>query len=203
MKRIVTAGFAMLVHLAVCDETTEVYGRLAAHSNLWATSKLDYKHIVNRDLMPLKKTDATKRGVEMWVSDLLRYPDGSIPGDMSSSIQYKDAMLWMALATGLCDMSNIGMDVSDYVGRLRDIEEYAAPLVAATNAVLMNTMGLRASTDVETLQCAAQDIRVDMLPYLRQYWLSQPFDARSSCRSNIVERARLNEAEQQTVFSEP
>ena len=31
MKRIVTACFAMLVHLAVCDETTEVYGRLAAH----------------------------------------------------------------------------------------------------------------------------------------------------------------------------
>ena len=73
MKRMVMAGFAMLVHLAVCDETTEVYGRLAAHSNLWVTSKLDYK----------------------------------------------------------------------------------------------------------------------------------PFDARSSCRSNIVERARLNEAEQQTVFSEP
>ena len=203
MKRIVTACFAMLVHLAVCDETAEVYGRLAAHSNIWATSKLDYKHIVNRDLIPLKKTDATKRGVEMWVSDLLRYPDGSIPDDMSSSILCKNAMLWMALATGHCDIGNIGLDVSDYVGRLRDIEEYAAPLVAATNAVLMNVMGPRAMTDVETLECAAQDIREAILPRLRQYWLSQPVDARPSCRSNIVERARLNDEEQQTVFCEP
>ena len=203
MKRIVTVCFAVLVHLAVSDETAEVYGRLAAHSNLWSTSWLDYDQIIMRGLISLRKTDATKRGVEMWMSDLLNYPDGSVISNMSHSIQYKNSMLYMVPSMGLCNVNNIGLDVVDYVGRLRDIEEYAAPLVAATNAVLMNAMGLRASTDVETLQCAAQDIRVDMLPYLRQYWLSQPFDARSSCRSNIVERARLNEAEQQTVFSEP
>ena len=45
MKGIVTVCFAVLVHLAVCDETAEVYGRLVAHSNLWATSKLDYKPV--------------------------------------------------------------------------------------------------------------------------------------------------------------
>ena len=203
MKGIVTACFAMLVHLAVCDETTEVYGRLAAHSNMWTTSRSEYRYIINFHLISFKNTDATKRGVEHWISDMLNYSDGTAPDDISNGILCKNALLWMASSRGLCDIGNIGLDVSDYVGRLRDIEEYSAPLVAATNAVLMNVMGPRASTDVETLECAAQDIREAILPRLRQYWLSQPVDARPSCRSNIVERARLNDEEQQTVFCEP
>ena len=96
MKRIVTVCFAVLVHLAVCDETAEVYGRLAAHSNLWATSKLDYKHIVNRDLMPLKKTDETKRGVEMRVSDLLRYPDGVLRAIAEDAVAWLRAIVALA-----------------------------------------------------------------------------------------------------------
>ena len=202
MKKIMLIG-AMLSALIACgDETTETYARLAAHSNMWESSNFneDYDRMVVYDLVRLKKTDAVRRGVERWMLDVLNYPEGDPLRSQQERICEKNSLLWMANSKGLCDITHIGERIVDYVGRLHNVEESAAALVAAAYAAGGFRPGLSASTDEESLLDAAQYVRESMLPRIGQYWRSIPDESKAACRSNIVERARLTEAEAHTVF---
>ena len=204
MKKTILIG-AMLSALIACgDETTETYARLAAHSNMWESSNFneDYHFRVVHDLIRLKKTDAVRRGVERWMLDLLSYPEGDSLRSKKDRIYEKNSLLWMVNYRGLYDITNIGGRIVDYVGRLHSVEESAAELVAAANAARGFRPGLRASTDEERLLDAAQYVRESMLPRIGQYWRSIPDESKAACRSNIVERAHLTEAEAHTVFGD-
>ena len=212
MKKIMLIG-AMLSALIACgDETTETYARLAAHSNMWESSNFneDYDRMVVYDLVRLKKTDAVRRGVERWMLDVLNYPEGDSLRSKKDRIYEKNSLLWMANSSGLCDITHIGESIVDYVGRLHNVEESAAALVAAANAAerarVASTgkirQGLRSLTDEEALLTAARTVREDMLPHIGRYWRSLPDESKAACRSNIVERAHLTEAEAHTVFGD-
>ena len=212
MKKIMLIG-AMLSALIACgDDTTETYARLAAHSNKWESSnfKEDYDRMVVYDLVRLKETDAVRRGVERWMLDVLNYPEGGSLRSQQDRIREKNSLLWMVNYRGLCDITNIGESIVDYVGRLHNVEESAAALVAAANAAerarVASTgkirQGLRSLTDEEALLTAAKTVRKSMLPRIGQYWRSIPDESKAACRSNIVERARLTEAEAHTVFGD-
>ena len=204
MKKTILIG-AMLSALIACgDETTETYARLAMHTNMWESSnfKEDYHFMVVHDLIRLKKTDAVRRGVERWMLDLLSYPEGDSLRSKKDRIYEKNSLLWMVKYRGLCDITNIGESIVDYVGRLHNVEESAAALVAAAYAAGGFMPGLRASTDEERLLDAAHDVRESMLPRIGQYWRSLPDESKAACRSNIVERAHLTEAEAHTVFGD-
>jgi hypothetical protein len=212
MKKIMLIG-AMLSALIACgDETTETYARLAAHSNKWESSnfKEDYDRMVVYDLVRLKETDAVRRGVERWMLDVLNYPEGDPLRSQQERICEKNSLLWMVNYRGLCDITNIGGMIVDYAGHLHNVEESAAALVAAANAAerarVASTgkirQGLRSITDEEALLTAAKTVREDMLPHIGRYWRSLPDERKAACRSNIVERARLTEAEAHTVFGD-
>ena len=204
MKKTMLIG-AMLSALIACgDETTETYARLAMHSNMWESSnfKEDYDRMVLHDLVRLKKTDAVRRGVERWMLDVLNYPEGDSLRSKKDRIYEKNSLLWMVNYRGICDITNIGESIVDYVGRLHNVEESAAALVAAAYAAGGFRPGLRASTDEERLLDAAHDVRESMLPRIGRYWRSIPDESKAACRSNIVERAHLTEAEAHTVFGD-
>ena len=212
MKTTILIG-AMLSALIVCgDETAETYARLAAHSNMWESSNFneDYDRMVVYDLVRLKETDAVRRGVERWMLDVLNYSEVDSHAAQTERIYEKNSLLWMIISDGVCNVSRIGEGIVDYAGHLHNVEESAAALVAAANAAerarVASTgkirQGLRSLTDEESLLDAAQYVRESMLPRIGQYWRSIPDESKAACRSNIVERARLTEAEAHTVFGD-
>ena len=204
MKKTMLIGATLFALIACCDETTETYARLAMHSNMWESSNFneDYDRMVVYDLVRLKKTDAVRRGVERWMLDVLSYPEGYSLVAQTERIYEKNSLLWMIISDGVCNVSRIGEGIVDYAGHLHNVEESAAELVAAANAARGFRPGLRASTDEERLLDAAHDVRESMLPRIGQYWRSIPDESKAACRSNIVERARLTEAEAHTVFGD-
>ena len=204
MKTTMLIGAMLSALIACSDDTTETYARLAMHSNMWESSNFneDYDRMVVYDLVRLKKTDAVRRGVERWMLDVLNYPEGDSLRSKKDRIYEKNSLLWMIISDGVCNVSRIGEGIVDYAGHLHNVEESAAALVAAANAARGFRPGLRASTDEESLLDAAQYVRESMLPRIGQYWRSIPDESKAACRSNIVERARLTEAEAHTVFGD-
>ncbi len=204
MKKIMLIG-AMLSALIACgDETTETYARLAAYSNMWTTSSFDvaYGRMMTGELLRLRKTDAVRTGVERWMVDVLGYHEGDSARGVAERILKKNKLLKLTSDDGLCDVTHIGDSIVDYVGHLHNVKESAAALVAAAYAAGGFRLGLRASTDEESLLDAAQYVRESMLPRIGQYWRSIPDESKAACRSNIVERSHLTEAEAHTVFGD-
>ena len=205
-------GATLFALIACCDETTETYARLAAYSNMWTTSSFDvaYGRMMTGELLRLRKTDAVRTGVERWMVDVLGYHEGDSARGVAERILKKNKLLKLTSDDGLCDVTHIGDSIVDYVGHLHNVEESAAALVAAANAAerarVASTgkirQGLRSLTDEESLLDAAQYVRESMLPRIGQYWRSLPDESKAACRSNIVERARLTEAEAHTVFGD-
>ena len=210
MKKTMLIGAILSALIACGDETAETYARLAAHSNMWESSNFneDYHFMVVHDLIRLKKTDAVRCGVERWMLDVMRYSEGDSLRVKKDRIYEKSSLLWIVNFRGLCDVTHIGDSIVDYAGHLHNVEESAAALVAAANAAErarvastgMMRQGLRSLTDEETLLTAAKTVREDMLPHIGRYWRSIPDESKAVCRSNIVERAHLTEAEAHTVF---
>ena len=195
----------MLSALIACgDETTETYARLAAYSNMWTTSSFDvaYGRMMTGELLRLRKTDAVRTGVERWMVDVLGYHEGDSARGVAERILKKNKLLKLTSDDGLCDVTHIGDSIVDYVGHLHNVKESAAALVAAAYAAGGFRLGLRASTDEESLLDAAQYVRESMLPRIGQYWRSIPDESKAACRSNIVERSHLTEAEAHTVFGD-
>ena len=204
MKTTMLIGATLFALIACGDETTETYARLAAYSNMWTTSSFDvaYGRMMTGELLRLRKTDAVRTGVERWMVDVLGYHEGDSARGVAERILKKNKLLKLTSDDGLCDVTHIGDSIVDYVGRLHNVEESAAALVAAAYAAGGFRLGLRASTDEESLLDAAQYVRESMLPRIGQYWRSIPDESKAACRSNIVERARLTEAEAHTVFGD-
>ena len=204
MKTTMLIGATLFALIACGDETTETYARLAAYSNMWTTSSFDvaYGRMMTGELLRLRKTDAVRTGVERWMVDVLGYHEGDSARGVAERILKKNKLLKLTSDDGLCDVTHIGDSIVDYVGRLHNVEESAAALVAAAYAAGGFRPGLRASTDEESLLDAAQYVRESMLPRIGQYWRSIPDESKAACRSNIVERARLTEAEAHTVFGD-
>ena len=204
MKTTMLIGATLFALIACGDETTETYARLAAYSNMWTTSSFDvaYGRMMTGELLRLRKTDAVRTGVERWMVDVLGYHEGDSARGVAERILKKNKLLKLTSDDGLCDVTHIGDSIVDYVGRLHNVEESAAALVAAAYAAGGFRLGLRASTDEESLLDAAQYVRESMLPRIGQYWRSLPDESKAACRSNIVERARLTEAEAHTVFGD-
>ena len=212
MKKTMLIGAILSALIACGDETTETYARLAMHTNMWESSNFneDYDRMVVYDLVRLKKTDAVRCGVERWMLDVMRYSEGDSLRVKKDRIYEKSSLLWIVNFRGLCDVTHIGDSIVDYAGHLHNVEESAAALVAAANAAerarVASTgkirQGLRSITDEEALLTAAKTVREDMLPHIGRYWRSLPDESKAACRSNIVERARLTEAEAHTVFGD-
>ena len=204
MKTTMLIGATLFALIACGDETTETYARLAAYSNMWTTSSFDvaYGRMMTGELLRLRKTDAVRTGVERWMVDVLGYHEGDSARGVAERILKKNKLLKLTSDDGLCDVTHIGDSIVDYVGHLHNVEESAAALVAAAYAAGGFRPGLRASTDEESLLDAAQYVRESMLPRVGQYWRSIPDESKAACRSNIVERARLTEAEAHTVFGD-
>ena len=204
MKKIMLIGATLFALIACGDETTETYARLAAYSNMWTTSSFDvaYGRMMTGELLRLRKTDAVRTGVERWMVDVLGYHEGDSARGVAERILKKNKLLKLTSDDGLCDVTHIGDSIVDYVGHLHNVKESSAALVAAAYAAGGFRPGLRASTDEESLLDAAQYVRESMLPRIGQYWRSIPDESKAACRSNIVERARLTEAEAHTVFGD-
>ena len=204
MKTTMLIGATLFALIACGDETTETYARLAAYSNMWTTSSFDvaYGRMMTGELLRLRKTDAVRTGVERWMVDVLGYHEGDSARGVAERILKKNKLLKLTSDDGLCDVTHIGDSIVDYVGHLHNVKESSAALVAAAYAAGGFRPGLRASTDEESLLDAAQYVRESMLPRIGQYWRSIPDESKAACRSNIVERARLTEAEAHTVFGD-
>ena len=194
--------FALLATWQVVFGENVTYTELAALSNAWSSGVKEYEYAAMPELLRLHPTESATQGVSNWIIDVLRFDDFAGTNKMEDCILEKNTLLWIASSRRLVDISIIGEEIVDFAGRLDAARVAAEETVSNVATNTPRQSGLRSPTSEESLLFALRHTRDNLLPYLRQYWVSQPDEQKAMCRSNIVERARLTEDEASSVFYE-